>query len=723
VSKEFESQNSTSISFDPSNTATAQAFDGSNTAIQKPIDLSNSATTLETQNQITGTSPANATVTVSISSENETAWSELVLGDPLYYAVNVGSGFFQANPRGVVFIKSVDQIDVENNTATFQVSENPNGSAIPIVSNMAGYFKIANQARTFAGNNVNPETQIDLTVEVGQEFVFDGGNQGYDGAPASPPDNTSVINSYDGETITVFTQEGSLDYYVGAMLFFETDGTVPSGLSNNTTYFVTSFDTGISAGLFDITIAELPGGSNITASGGSGDRTFSKIGVSADKNIIHVKDSNFSAGDMLQYEAPQSGNAFVYDPDGEPIKTFFFVETAYGAHNYTIRDSYSSLITATSTGSTITTETYNGVEYEVHTFQPNQPTAAGRLGNSTFSFVVEDPGTFSQNLRVSVRNGSFDGITTEENAILPEKKTYTVVVSNIPQELCRVVVAYPKDNSTNNIPFNQISQLPQNATGGSISYISVNNVPYKVHTFTSTGTTSLNYKPCNVSGASNDVEYLVIAGGGGNQGGSFGSAGSGAGGYRTGNMSKTTAEDITVTVGAGGSGSQNGFNSVFSNITSIGGGRNGASGGSGGGAYRGTTTAGGGSGFTAGAAGTAGQGNSGGSANSAGYADGSAAGGGGAGGAGGNAYGYYATGSGGGGLSSSITGTSVGRAGGGGSRARNGSQRGGGGSGGGNPSSGSGVNGTGGGASGGTGSASGGSGIVVVRYPRVVVNA
>src|SRR6056297_1085321 len=47
VSKEFESQNSTSLSFDPTNSATAQSFDGSNTLLQTPIDLSNSATTSE----------------------------------------------------------------------------------------------------------------------------------------------------------------------------------------------------------------------------------------------------------------------------------------------------------------------------------------------------------------------------------------------------------------------------------------------------------------------------------------------------------------------------------------------------------------------------------------------------------------------------------------------------------------------------------------------------
>ena len=82
------------------------------------------------------------------------------------------------------------------------------------------------------------------------------------------------------------------------------------------------------------------------------------------------------------------------------------------------------------------------------------------------------------------------------------------------------------------------------------------------------------------------VEYLVIAGGG--AGGSGYGAGGGAGGYRCsvagessgGGASAESALSLvagtyTVTVGAGGS-SANGSNSVFSTITSIGGGAGGA---------------------------------------------------------------------------------------------------------------------------------------------------
>lgn len=119
------------------------------------------------------------------------------------------------------------------------------------------------------------------------------------------------------------------------------------------------------------------------------------------------------------------------------------------------------------------------------------------------------------------------------------------------------------------------------------------------------------------------VNYLVIAGGGGGGSGTAGTywydggGGGGAGGYRTG-ASFAIGASFTVTVGAGGTVNQTGgsfggqgFNSVFSSITSTGGGgaggyngRSGIAGGSGGGS--GATTAG------TGGTGTAGQGNNGG---------------------------------------------------------------------------------------------------------------
>jgi len=223
-----------------------------------------------------------------------------------------------------------------------------------------------------------------------------------------------------------------------------------------------------------------------------------------------------------------------------------------------------------------------------------------------------------------------------------------------------------------------------------------------------------------------DVSYLVIAGGGG--GGDGG--GGGAGGYRCsvpGELSgrNSTAESLfsaslntnySVTVGAGGAAyTGSGNDSVFSTITSTGGGRgtytpfgnNAASGGSGGGAYSNGT----------GGAGTAGQGFDGGNGNNI---TASGAGGGGAGAAGQTTPSTNVGGNGGTGISSSITGSAVTRAGGGGGAGNNTGGTGGAGGGGNggvapNYIGTSGTANTGGG--GGVVTGAGGSGVVILRYP------
>lgn len=739
VSKEFEAQNTTSLSFDPTNSATAQAFDGSNTLLQTPIDLSNSATTSESENSITSTDAVNATITVSIQPENETAWSELVLGSPLYYSVNIGSGYFQENPRGVVFIKDVSGVNIaieegDSSTATFQVSALPDGDPLPILSNMTGFFQVADQARTFPGNNVNPETQIDINIFEGESFVFDGGNQGYDGEPENPPNNEATVTGYTSENILLFTSEGSLDYYVGAMLLYSTDGTAATGLQNNSTYFVTAFSDGPSAGLFNISIAELPGGDNLNISGGDGVQTFSKIGVSLDKDIVHVKNSNFVKGDMLEYTYPSVGVAGNFGADQE--KDFYFVATAYDAHNYVINSVAESFISATGGDVIQTLQDFGGRDYTVHRF-----TTSG-----TFQFEVTDAGTFDQEIKYVVDGGSFDGATSD-GSFTSATGTYTVVVNSGGQ----VDIAYPQDGETNDITFATINPVPISATGGSISSTNVNGIEYRVHQFASVGTSTFSVGSAGNFG-DGKVEYLVIAGGGGGASGGgndwYKGGGGGAGGYRSsvagevsgGNSPAETPfvvepnTDYTVVVGNGGayggSTASQGGNSSFADIVSIGGGRGsrggGGGGGSGGGSGASSYT---GNGTRPGGPATAGQGNDGGLAYSSSSTErqrNAGAGGGGAGTAGGNGgTGNGARGgNGGNGLASVITGSSVTRAGGGGGSSYN--TAGSGGSGGGgngarrNGTGGSGQNNTG---SGGGGSAdggrggNGGSGIVILRYP------
>jgi hypothetical protein len=266
------------------------------------------------------------------------------------------------------------------------------------------------------------------------------------------------------------------------------------------------------------------------------------------------------------------------------------------------------------------------------------------------------------------------------------------------------------------------------ATGGTITDITVGNVNYRVHTFTSTG----NFVVTN----GGPVEYFIVGGGGGGgRGGGGNHGGGGAGGLLTASTT-VTPQTYTVTVGAGGTFNAQGANSVFAGQTAVGGGF----GGTGGGTFNGGAGgSGGGGGSTSpspqglGGAGTAGQGNAGG--NGAQSPSFSCGGGGGAGAVGGNgvASGVGAgAGSGGIGIQSSFNGTATYYAGGGGGAAGNfgGAVVGVGGLGGGGagayaantyPGT-SGTTNTGGGGGGGTFNQSassglpGGSGIVMIRY-------
>jgi len=274
------------------------------------------------------------------------------------------------------------------------------------------------------------------------------------------------------------------------------------------------------------------------------------------------------------------------------------------------------------------------------------------------------------------------------------------------------------------------------ATGGTVTTVCTN---FKVHTFTGPGT----FTVCSAGNAagSNTVSYMVVAGGGGggateNAGNNRG-GGAGAGGYRESKAASdsytasplnatsgpgynlpVSAQGYPITVGAGGpgaygSGATNGADSIFSTITSAGGGKGaecspaptqvaGAGGSGGGSAARGT--------FAAGNTPPVSppQGNDG--AASTGF-NGTGGGGGGAGAAGG-------TGFGGTGVASSINGTPTTRAGGGGAP---GSGPGAGGSGGGGAANGGAATAnTGGGGAANYGSSaaggSGGSGVVIIRY-------
>jgi len=305
--------------------------------------------------------------------------------------------------------------------------------------------------------------------------------------------------------------------------------------------------------------------------------------------------------------------------------------------------------------------------------------------------------------------------------------------------------------------FADVGSVNLTATGGTIT----TSGDCKIHTFTSPGTFTVSA----ISGApaDNTISYLVIGGGGGG-GGTGGGGGGGAGGFRevispsapyTGsplngypsspNRITVTAQAYPITVGAGGAGgtgcgpsgggtAASGANSVFSTITSAGGGFGGTRssggpqpqgqpGGSGGGNGRDAGNGTGGSGNTPPVSPP--QGNNGGGSPGTNSFDGG--GGGGAGGAGG-AGALQQAGNGGNGIATNITGTGpTTRAGGGGGGSDTAGDNGSGGPGGGGiggrqPGTASGNNGTantggGGGASGETGTGgTGGSGVVIIRY-------
>ena len=361
-------------------------------------------------------------------------------------------------------------------------------------------------------------------------------------------------------------------------------------------------------------------------------------------------------------------------------------------------------------------------------------------------------GTFDSNALTIAANGSqkINGDASIDLEVNTEGESITLVYADDTQGWLVV-------NDGNNDAGQQAAFVT--ATGGTIT----EDGNFKVHTFTGPGTFTVTC--AGNTGGSNEISYLVVAGGGSGAAGGSSAGGGGAGGFREGktpqctysqsplactgganNGLSVTATGYPVTVGGGGAGVPNptcgnqGSNSVFAGsttITSTGGGYGskrtpstlpGGPGGSGGGAGNSVPgSSAGGSGNTPPVSPS--QGNNGGAQgpNSGNFA---AGGGGGAGAVGGPGAPNF-SGNGGDGVATSITGSSVTRAGGGGGQRYpapggpggcGGAGGGGDGHGGGgpNPSYPTGVPGTANTGGGGGGaeysSGAGGSGIVVIRY-------
>ena len=386
-------------------------------------------------------------------------------------------------------------------------------------------------------------------------------------------------------------------------------------------------------------------------------------------------------------------------------------------------------------GSTVTTAEA-GKGYFINTFSaahtinlPSSPSAGDEIA------FVDYAGTFGTNNVTVGRGGSnIQGIA--DDAILDvSQRSTTFVYSDATKGWIPV-----NDNTTTNYTAKYTS-----ATGGT----ETTSGNFKIHTFNSSSNFVVS-EIGNSGGGSAVVGYLVLAGGAG--GGATHGGGGGAGGFREGRAANdsytasplnapagitVSAQTYPITVGAGGAGSPTsgdqkgtpGSQSIFSTITSAGGGSGGGgsggdgigeNGGSGGGGGNAGNPSPGGTGNTPPVSPP--QGNPGGAGNN----PGGTGGGGGAGAAAAsNASGGNVGGDGANGVASSITGSSVTRAGGGGGGASGGSDSSGGSGGGAAGKSSSGGSapsasantgaGGGGGGSGGGGGA-GGSGVVILRY-------
>lgn len=318
ISQEFDSTNTEAKTFDSSNSSTARTFDGSNTTDSTNFDLSNRAASSpdSVASTVAGVNTTEDTITVVHSSEN---FSNLVLGAPLFYKVTAAGGYFNSNPRGVVFLKSVDGLGAAN--STFQVSEVPNGDVISIGSNMSGTFQIADLVSSFAGSNEDVENQVSVDLVKSSTHEFDGDNS---------DSNTFTVSNISGLGNITFT--AATNWAADQMIYYETDGAAATGLTNNTTYWVTA--TNAQTDL--INISDEPGGATLTSiSGGTGTQTFTSISVSLDKDVIAIPGHNFEEADMVKYSGPSGSELQI---GGAAADTYLFVEKVYDSTHITLTD-------------------------------------------------------------------------------------------------------------------------------------------------------------------------------------------------------------------------------------------------------------------------------------------------------------------------------------------------------------------------------------------------
>ena len=479
-----------------------------------------------------------------------------------------------------------------------------------------------------------------------------------------------------------------------------------------------------------IEVNEIDAQSGSTITVGSACKSVAVPGNVVKTNAVQASD----AGNIIS----QSGTTITVGASGDTVSLASGASQSGFGRSGTVDWQTSSIKTATFTAA-------NGEGYFANTsggsFTMNLP--AGSAG--AIVSVADYTNTFQTNALTVAPNGSQKiGGNASSVSLSTEGQSVTFVYVDDTEGWKNV-----QDSTSNAVGNPNLV-----ATGGTIT----TSGDCKIHTFTGPGTFTVSN--ASSTAANNIVSYLIVAGGGGG-GSSCAGGGGGAGGYReikspltpytaspldgypsAPNRVTVTAQAYPITVGSGGAaspGDQNngsqGNPSVFSTITSAGGGyggggASGANGGSGGGGG-GNNARLGGTGNTPPVSPAQGKNGGNGATGGGGYQE--AAGGGGgalcAGGSGGSGNGPG--GPGGGGATTSINGTPTVRAGGGGGGtggndgpATSSGGSGGGGSGGncqaGTAATAATVN-TGGGGGGSGGSApgkarAGGSGIVIIRY-------
>jgi len=272
-----------------------------------------------------------------------------------------------------------------------------------------------------------------------------------------------------------------------------------------------------------------------------------------------------------------------------------------GSDSVNISASWQSVITAD--GSTGTTAVAGNGYFIDTTSAAHTLTLPSSATIGDFIAIKDYAGTFNTNNLTIARNGHNIQGAANDSLITTNRASLVLVYVDSTKGWL-----YWEEHNVANLQ----GPLFISATGGTIS----TSGDFKIHTFTGDGcfvVSQLGNSPTVPTGGPSNIEYLVVAGGAG--GGATknttpnlplgiqygGAGGGGAGGYRTNYPSPgftVTQTTYPITVGAGGAGAttscagsgSQGSPSIFSTITSTGGGRGaaifintGGSGGSGGG--------------------------------------------------------------------------------------------------------------------------------------------